>query len=257
MDRDGESESPIFAISLPALLETLQIFGLTDTNKDRWNRDPYSSGAPRPPSAFDNRVLGITGTCRLSYAGEGAPLCVIIEEGSVTTTCELVTYEPMATEDIPFARDQLTVKIIMRASWLHDAVSELSSTDPERVTLMASSAAPFFVLSATGALGSAAVQFERDKGLLETFQVGRQVVNEYKFTLLKATTRAMAIATKVSIRIDEQGVLSLQFMIEIEGGGVSFVDFRFVPLLPEAEEDMEEAETNTVELDDQGSTESD
>jgi cell cycle checkpoint protein len=62
----------------------------------------------------------------------------------------------------------------------------------------------------------------------------------------------MAAANKVSIRGDRQGVLSLQFMIEFDTNGhvvtsnstrsqvrdtpgstVSFVDFRFVPLLDE------------------------
>lgn len=47
----------------------------------------------------------------------------------------------------------------------------------------------------------------------------------------------MAIASKVSIRGDEQGVLSLQFLIDVDGGGVSFVDFRFVPLEPEEREE--------------------
>ena len=40
----------------------------------------------------------------------------------------------------------------------------------------------------------------------------------------------MAMASKVSIRGDVHGVLSLQFMIEQEGGGTCFVDFRFIPL---------------------------
>lgn len=47
----------------------------------------------------------------------------------------------------------------------------------------------------------------------------------------------MACASKVSIRGDGQGVLSLQFMVEVEGGGVSFVDFRFVPFVPEEGEE--------------------
>ena len=52
----------------------------------------------------------------------------------------------------------------------------------------------------------------------------------------------MAVATKVSVRGDAQGVLSLQFMIEIEPGKASFVDFRFVPYVAEEgdEEDMED-----------------
>lgn len=67
----------------------------------------------------------------------------------------------------------------------------------------------------------------------------------------------MAVANKVSIRGDRQGVLSLQFMIEFDnnghggapggmrssgastGGTVTFVDFRFVPLLDDDDVDLE------------------
>ena len=192
--------------------------------------------------AFDNRVLGMTGVCRLSYAGTGEPLCIILEESGVTTTCELVTYEPELHEDIPLQRNALAQKIIMRASWLFDAITELSSTSPASLTISASPTAPYFTLSAAGPLGSATVEFSKDQQLLETFQVPRRTTNTYKYSLVKHAARAMVAASKVSIRGDEQGVLSLQFMIEVDGGGVSFVDFRFVPLVPEEGEDDEEDE---------------
>lgn len=167
-------------------------------------------------------------------------------EAGVTTTCRLVAYAPEDGSEIPFNRDALAHKIIMRAGWLYDAVTELASAEPERLTLLASPEAPYFALKAVGPLGSATVAFSRDETagddagqgqLLETFQVRRRVVNTYRFALFKAATRAMAVATKVSIRSDDQGVLSLQFLIEVEGGNVTFVDFRFVPDLPEAEGD--------------------
>jgi len=53
----------------------------------------------------------------------------------------------------------------------------------------------------------------------------------------------MSVATKVSVRMDDQGVLSLQFMIEVESGKVSFVDFRFVPLVEDDEGEGEGDET--------------
>jgi len=198
--------------------------------------------------AFDNRVLGMNGVCRLSYAGTGEPLCIILEETGVTTTCELVTYEPEIQEDIPLQRNALAQKIIMRSNWLFDAITELSSTSPSRLTISASPTAPFFTLSAVGPLGSATVEFSKDPQLLETFQVPRRTANTYKYSLIKHAARAMAAASKVSIRGDEQGVLSLQFMIELEGGGVSFVDFRFVPLMPEeGEEDKDQDEDQDEE----------
>jgi cell cycle checkpoint protein len=52
----------------------------------------------------------------------------------------------------------------------------------------------------------------------------------------------MKLASKVSVRGDEQGVLSLQFMVEVEEKKVSFVDFRLVPFVPNDDEDGEEDE---------------
>ncbi|KAI9868102.1 MAG: ssDNA endodeoxyribonuclease [Trichoglossum hirsutum] len=246
---DDDDSNPSFQISLYALLECLQIFGV-DSKERSWGnngRDGVSNfsragSMARGGSVFDNRVLGMAGVCRLSYAGTGAPFCLILEEAGVTTTCELVTYEPEIHYDIPLRRDSLAQKIIMKASWLHDAITELSSTSPTRLTIVASPQAPYFALSATGPLGSATVQFSRDPQLLETFSVTRRCVNTYKYSLIKAASRAMAIASKVSIRGDDVGVLSLQFMIEVEGGGVSFVDFRFVPFVAQEGEEDEEGE---------------
>lgn len=237
-DNDDEQEdpNPVFQISLSSLLETLQIFGINDS-KDRWgSREPYGGSG----GAFENRVLGMNGMCRISYAAEGDPLCIILEEAGVTTTCELTTFQPEYQEDIPLQREALAQKIIMRASWLHDAITELSSTSPTRLTIVASPTAPYFTLSSSGPLGSATVEFSKDPQLLETFQVPKRTVNTYKYSLVKGASRAMAIASKVSIRGDAQGVLSLQFMIDVEGGGVSFVDFRFVPYVPEEGEGDEE-----------------
>ena len=255
-ENDDEPEPHVIQISLDSLIETLQIFGVNE-NRDRWSsRDPTYGGISGsmsrggPAAAFDNRVLGMAGVCRLSYDRPGAPFSVILEETGVTTTCELVTYEPEPVDDIPIHKDALCQKIIMRASWLYDAINELSTTSPTRVTMTASPTAPYFALSSNGPHGSATVEFSKDPELLETFQVTRRVVNTYKYALIRGASRAMAMATKVSIRGDEQGVLSLQFLIELEGV-VSFVDFKFVPFLPEdgegdeseREEDHDEFET--------------
>ena len=246
-------EPPAFQISLSSLLETLQILGINDS-RDRWSsRDPNYHGVNGfpsrggPPGAFDNRFIGMNGVCRLGYAAMGEPLRIILEETGVTTTCNLVTYEPDFQEEIPLQKDAIAQKIIMRASWLHDAINELSSTSPTRLIIVSSPTAPYFTLSSSGPLGSAIVEFSKDPQLLETFQVPKRTANTYKYSLIKGASRAMAIAAKVSIRTDEQGVLSLQFMIEVEGGGFSFVDFRFVPFIPEEGEGEEESEIGETE----------
>jgi cell cycle checkpoint protein len=179
----------------------------------------------------------MAGICRLSYAGLGSPFSIILEESGVTTTCNLNTYEPENPEEIPFQRDAMQVKVIMQARWLFDAISELSSTAPSRLDITAYPTAPYLGLSAVGSLGSATVEFAKGRELLETFSVAEKWTQSYKFEMIKAAAEAMRLASKVSVRGDEQGVLSLQFMVEVEGGGISFVDFRFIPFLREDEEE--------------------
>lgn len=252
-DRDDTSpDLPNFQISLTALLETLQIFGATDTGNPRFNKpenDGYNSTVRAGrQNAFSNQALGLSsGVCRFSYSGLGSPFSIILEEAGVTTTCNLNTYEPEDAEEIPFQRDAMQVKIIMQARWLFDAVSELSSASPNRLDITAYPSAPYLSLSAVGHLGSATVEFSKGRELLETFTVAEKWTQSYKFDMVKAAGEAMKLASKVSVRGDEQGVLSLQFMVEIEEKKVSFVDFRLVPFVPNEDEDDEEEEGDDEE----------
>jgi cell cycle checkpoint protein len=218
--------------------------------------------------AGNNNILGgMNNLCKITYDAPGAPLAVTLTEASIRTQCDLTTYEPEYTDQIPFDRQALALKVIMRGSWLHDAIQELSSTSPEKLTMYAKTVRgkPFFALSSSGTLGSARVEFNNQPhprtttstnleaadqpptNLLETFQLSDPdtvLRSSYKFSLVQKAARAMSVATKVSIRADTQGVLSLQFMVEVEAatgvvgsGKVSFVDFRFVPLVEEDEEE--------------------
>jgi cell cycle checkpoint protein len=105
--------------------------------------------------------------------------------------------------------------------------------------ITAHTGAPYLSLSAAGPLGSASVEFAKGRDLLETFTVAEKWTQSYKFEMIKAAAEAMRLASKVSVRGDEQGVLSLQFMVEVEGGGISFVDFRFVPFIRDEDEEDE------------------
>ncbi|KAG8533791.1 uncharacterized protein KY384_001532 [Bacidia gigantensis] len=249
-DEEDENDIPPFEISLSSLLETLQVLGISDKPpKGSWSTRNGTS-----TSAFDSHAtVGMTGLCRLSYQAEGDPLCIVLEEAGVTTTCELTTYESSFDDEIPLQKDALMQKIIMRSSWLHDAIMELASSSPTRLTIASSPQAPYFTLSSTGPFGSAAVEFSKDPQLLETFQVSSRSVNTYNYSLIRSASKAMAAATKVSLRSDEQGVLSLQFMIETDhegkSSGIIFVDFRFVPYLDEEEENGTSQQTlNDSEL---------
>lgn len=263
---EDDPSIPPFQVNISALLDTLQIFGISDTASNFKNQN---GGFTSYPTAFNTPALALTGTCRITYSELGAPLSIIIEEGGVKTTCEMNTYGIPNVEgdenEIPLDRTALVLKIIMKSAWLHDAMAELAGTNPEVLLVNASSvSAPYFALEGQeGPFGDSIVEFNPDTKsdstpssakykkqplVTETFSVtapsgthGR-LKQKYKFDLIKKAGKAMAIADKVCVRQDRQGVLSLQFMISgIEGTAgeianksaarMSFIDFRFVPLL--------------------------
>ncbi|KAK0391817.1 hypothetical protein NLU13_1316 [Sarocladium strictum] len=242
---DGETLAlPNFQIPLASLLEILQIFGAMDTasRAQKAEQDPYRSNLRNyRPDAFSNQTLGLSGTCALLYAEEGDPFKVTIEESGVKTTAALTTYLPEMPDDIPFDRNDLVFKIIMQSRSLLDCLAEISPTAPNKLTLTASKTAPFLAIVGEGDLGSSTADFARGKELIETFNIHDRWSHTFKFDFIKNATEAMRIASKVSLRGDGQGVLSLQFMVDIEGGKTSFLDFRFVPYVQyDASEDEED-----------------
>ncbi|KAG9771661.1 phenol 2-monooxygenase, partial [Aureobasidium melanogenum] len=298
LNLDDEQSLPAFSISIVALLETLQIFGIAETNS---SRNPYGGFSSSYGNAFTTPALALGGTCRISYQEPGAPLTITIQEGSVTTTCEMNTYEAAhdAYEDdggIPLDRTALCLRTIMRSTWLYDALTELSGTNPTALVPNASNRSrPYLALEGEGGpFGDSTVEFmpeakndpapsgtrgQKQPLVTETFAVmpppgssNGRLRQRYKFDMVKRAGRAMALASKVSVRQDRQGVLSLQFMIDLgdganAGGGrrddagaaaaaavtappltpgsVAFVDFRFVPLLGDDDDDDEEEEEDS------------
>ena len=269
IDDEDASSLPPFEISMPALLETLQIFGLSE-NSYKSSGGGFSSSAT---NAFTTPALALAGSCRLTYAETGAPLSFTIAEGPVTTTAELSTYALAAVyEDdsaIPLDRTSLCLKTIMPSSFLSDAIAELSGTNPDVLLLNVSGrSAPYLSLEGLGgSLGDAVVEYlseskepgssrnRKQPSVTETFVVtptpdthGR-IKTRYKFDLIKKAGRAMQLATKVSVRQDGGGVLSLQFLVDSVqtsfGSGIQapqggsnplFIEFRLLPLVDEESE---------------------
>lgn len=262
---DIDRHATSFEIPLNTLLECLNIFGTanmsssssTGSKHKRWRRaddasDDERGDEGRRPNV--NRIDQHFGgnekrtSMRLTYAGPGHALTLVLAEDSSgpTTTCEISTFDSEPNLELPFDAEQTALKIIFKSSfWLRDALSEL---DPscEKITLIANPVAdvqsaqrgvpakPLFRIQGTGAFGSTEMDYPNDREVLETFECSRSVIFSYRFAHISRTLRALQNSTKTSLRLEQEGLLSLQFLVPVPRprGGMSdsFIEFRCLAL---------------------------
>ncbi|XP_028401770.1 cell cycle checkpoint protein RAD1-like [Dendronephthya gigantea] len=192
-----------FRINLDNLLACLDIFG----------------------SVRDN---SITTALKMCYAGHGSPLVLMLEEGGVVTDCSVQTEEPDEALDFDFKTSNVVNKIIMQSSWLKEVFHELDMTS-EVLEILMSPDSPYFRLSTFGHAGSAHVDFPNDSEQVEKFECTKTQTNRYKITLLKPSTKALNISSKISIRMDNRGFLSLQYMILNDDRETCYVEYLCAP----------------------------
>ncbi|XP_072044293.1 cell cycle checkpoint protein RAD1-like [Amphiura filiformis] len=208
-------DTTTFKINLSILLSCLNIFG----------SNPASAG-------------GATPALKMCYGGYGTPLMLMLEENGVVTDCHIKTLEPDETLDFNFNSTNVINKIIMKSECLKDAFQELDMTS-EVLEILMSPDKPYFRMSTFGNAGSAYSDFPKDSDMVEVFQCTQTQTNRYKLVLLKPTVKALMLCSKVSIRTDHRGFLSLQYMIRNEDGQICFVEYYCSPD-EECDEDYEE-----------------
>ncbi|XP_072926652.1 cell cycle checkpoint protein RAD1 [Hemitrygon akajei] len=207
-----EEDSVIFLINLTVLLDCLTIFS--------------ASSLP-----------GVTTVLRMCYRGYGYPLTLFLEESGVVTVCKIQTQEPEETLDFDFCNTNVINKIILQSESLREAFTELDmSCEVLQITM--SPEKPYFRLSTFGDAGSTHCDYPKDSDMIEAFHCNQTQCNRYKISLLKPSTKALALSSKVSLRTDNRGFLSLQYMIRNEDGQICFVEYYCCP-----DEEMEDVDS--------------
>ncbi|XP_073537682.1 cell cycle checkpoint protein RAD1 [Phyllobates terribilis] len=207
-----QEDSVVFRINLTVLLDCLTIFG--------------AGAVPATCTAL-----------KMGYRGYGHPLTLFLEEGGVVTVCKIHTQEPEETLDFDFCSTNVLNKIILQSEGLREAFSELDmSSDFLQITM--SPDKPYLRLSTFGNAGSAHLDYPKDSDLIEAFHCTQTQTNRYKISLLKPSTKALALSCKVSIRTDNRGFLSLQYMVRNEDGQICFVEYYCSP-----DEDLQDGDS--------------
>ncbi|KAI0781398.1 Rad1-domain-containing protein [Trametes elegans] len=271
-DDDDELTATAFEIPLNTLMDCLNLFGTAGmgagTSQKRkkspgdgedsegggsGRNDGKGKGRADADDAGGNARLdqwfapGKGTGMRMSYVGPGHPLTLLVaeESGGPTATCEITTWDPEPRLELAFDSDAAVLKIILKSSWLRDALSELDP-NTEKLTIIGNppaplgrapraSAPPCLRLRAVGQFGSTEMDYPNDREVLETCECAQPVAFTYRYQHISRALRALQSSLKTSLRIDYEGLLSLQFMMPAprrQGGRRSeaFIEFWCLPL---------------------------
>ncbi|KAF3848999.1 hypothetical protein F7725_015496 [Dissostichus mawsoni] len=187
-----KEDSVGFQVNLTVLLDCLNIFGGSTAPGVRLPSDPVPGG------------------------------------GGVVTVCKINTQEPEEPVDFEFCSTNVTNKVILQSESLKEAFSELDMTS-EVLEITMSPSQPYFRLSTFGNSGSAHYDYPKDSDMMELFKCTTTQTNRYKMSLLKPSTKALALSCKVSVRTDSRGFLSLQYLVRNDDGQICFVEYYCCP----------------------------
>lgn len=164
------------------------------------------------------------------------------------TACELLTMECEDDVDINRLASTLCTKIIMKSNWLYDALVELDNNMGENLIIHTSSQKSTFLLRCVGALSTTEIEYPNEKSVLESFETDSENTYSYRFSLIRHALKALQVGSKVNLRIDENGTLSIQIMLVGQEGLCTFVDFCIVPLDLVSEDEEEDEEEEPAEF---------
>uniref|UniRef100_T1JFA1 Cell cycle checkpoint protein RAD1 n=1 Tax=Strigamia maritima TaxID=126957 RepID=T1JFA1_STRMM len=206
-----KDESITFSINFTILLECLNIFG---------NAGDHLS------------------SLRICYDGYGTPLILLLQENDVLTDCKIDTLEAENVVDFDFSSAHTVNKVVIKAEFLKEAFNELDGTS-DYLKIVMSPNKPILKFSTYGTAGDIHVRIEypNDMDDLTSNECTQTKAIKYKTSLLKPSLKPLLISQKVSIRTDERDILCLQYLVKMEDGQITFIEYYCSPSVDD--EDIE------------------
>ena len=192
-----------FRINLSVVIECLNIFGTNPTS-------------------------GTMTALELRYNGNGEPLIMLLEENGVVTDCSIKTFEATEILDFNFCSVNVVNKIILKSDCLKELFAELDPTSDYMEILM-SPDKPNLRISTVGNCGSMQSEFQKESEMIESFQCTKTQICRYKMSLLKPSIKALMLSSRISMRTDNRGFLSLQYMVKAEDNHTCFIEYFCCP----------------------------
>ncbi|KAG1706455.1 hypothetical protein DVH05_001604 [Phytophthora capsici] len=221
-DEDEDTEQLSFALNVNLLIECLSMFG---------------------PSALATTSL------RMMYEPESASLLLVVEDSGVMCECSMQVLEHEGGDigqlefESAFEQSVVVARCIMQSEPLRDAFAELYDMPSAGSVTIAmtdtdsTSEAKCLSLSATGETGSCEIAFAPSSSAFIEFSCDPATEGEYggscaatfHVAVLQQAFKALGHSNETFLRMNGEGFLSIQHMIESGSGDKAFVDALISP----------------------------
>ncbi|XP_014262352.1 cell cycle checkpoint protein RAD1-like [Cimex lectularius] len=177
-------------------------------------------------------ILDGEAALNLYYEGHGFPLRLVLVEDDILTDCSIKTMETVENVHFSMPVEDVVNKMIVDGPRFKEVLSDLDP-DSEYVEMLVSPDPPYFVVTTLSISGKCQVVLPKDADMIEEFSPAVTSVTRYKYSQIKPTMKTLQIASKVSVQLNGQGLLCLQFMVKNEQNQLAYIEFFCTPVLPE------------------------
>jgi cell cycle checkpoint protein len=158
-------------------------------------------------------------------------LILKMKQENMVTECELSLFDSQALYDLQeaFFDSDTICKLILPADIIKIAFQELDDTC-DTIQFKVSQSSPNLEFSAVGLAGESRILFSNNPIVMDSFYCETDCSFQYSFKMVQSSFKALILATKVNIRINEQGLLCLQYLLPFSDRDSFFLDVYIIPL---------------------------
>lgn len=174
---------------------------------------------------------------KIIYKGSGAPLMLVLEQHDGD---DLITEVSIKTKNIVEhleynidEEDASYNSLIVRGPDFANLFNEINK-GVEDLQISISPKSPFFSITSQGLLqDECKVEIAKSSDMFISYHCSSETKARYRMTHIRFAMKALAVATKVALRTDRTGLLSLQIMALSDGDSQIYIEYFITPLIEE------------------------
>ncbi len=222
----GEEDDFGFNISLSTLLECLSIFGSANLANATSTNGIIGSTLSLASAQTVLSGSAITSLV-LHYGKYGDPLSMWMEEDGVVSKAEIPTQDVKETLFFDFSKPNVIAKVVMLSEHLKDLFAEFDMSS-DTLEIGVDDDAKTVSFSTNGNAGEVTISLPEHSEIVHIFECRRKSKAKYPMNLLKNALKAIVMSQKLSLRMDQQNILCMQYMISYPEGNC-FLEFYCAP----------------------------